>query len=616
MPFGRGWRIVSKACKWGDMATFSRSARLGAATFALCLAGLSSHALDRLDFTVAGGDKGLERDLRGASGLLAAERAKRTDALDLFTDARAEYGRLLAALYAKGHYGPVIHVLIDGREAAEIAPLDAPSRIGLVSVTVDPGPGFAFSRASIGPLAARTELPAGFAVGQVAASDVIKGAVQAGVDGWRAFGFAKAAVGGQSLVADHANSTLSAAIEMAPGPRLRFGPLVINGTQRLREDRARAIAGLPEGARFSPVEEARVAERLRRSGVFSSVTLTEDDAITPPDLLGITADLVEAKTRRYTFGAEIASYDGAVLSGSWLHRNLLGGGERFEIGGEVAGIAGQTGGADYRFGVTLDRPATFGADTTLNLGVSLEQVNDVDTTSQIVDISAGFTHYFSSSLQGHAALAFAASNGRDAAGAFSYRSLDVPLGLTWDRRDSKTDATRNFYLDGGVKPFYGFGNTDNGVQLTFDARAYKGLGADNRVVLAARLQGGAVLGADLMDTPRDDLFFSGGGGTVRGLPYQSLGVTITRGVTDITIGGNRFAAASLEARVKVSEKLGLVGFVDAGLVGVGGDTDWQAGAGLGVRYATGIGPVRLDVALPVHGDGKGAQIYVGLGQAF
>jgi translocation and assembly module TamA len=125
-----------------------------------------------------------------------------------------------------------------------------------------------------------------------------------------------------------------------------------------------------------------------------------------------------------------------------------------------------------------------------------------------------------------------------------------------------------------------------------------------------------VLGADLLGTPRDDLFYSGGGGTVRGQPFQSLGVTVNDGGTDITIGGNRFLAGSLEARVKVTEKLGLVGFVDMGLVGDGTASDWQAGAGLGVRYATGIGPVRLDLALPVHGDGSRAQIYVGLGQAF
>ena len=211
-------------------------------------------------------------------------------------------------------------------------------------------------------------------------------------------------------------------------------------------------------------------------------------------------------------------------------------------------------------------------------------------------------------------MAFSASQGRDAAGDYAYRSLDLPLGVIWDRRDSKTDPTKLFYLDVSAKPFFGFGNTDNGARLSFDARGYKALG--DRVVLAARLQGGAVLGADILDTPRGDLFYSGGGGTVRGQPYQSLGVTVDDGGTAVNIGGNQFLGASLEARVKVSDKFGLVGFVDMGLVGVqGAGHDWHAGAGIGVRYATGVGPVRLDVALPV-GDGKSAQVYVGLGQSF
>ena len=598
------------------MTALPRRVLLGAASLALCLSGVGSYALDRLDFTVSGADKQLERDLRAASGLLATERGKRTAALDLFADARAEYGRLLAALYAAGHYGPVIHVLIDGREAADIAPLDAPSQIGRIQVTVELGPRFTFSRATIAPLAPRTELPTGFAIGQVAASDTISQAVQAGIDGWRAIGHAKAGVGGQDLVADHGAATLGAAITMAPGPVLRFGPLTIHGTERLRPERARVIAGLPEGARYSSAEVGRVAERLRRSGVFTSVSVTEDEAITPPDFLGISVDLIEARLHRYTFGAEIASQDGVVLTGSWLHRNLFGGAERLEITGEIAGIAAQTGGIDYVFGVTLDRPATPDPDTTLNLALDFAKVNDVDANLTLLGLSAGFTHYFGDTLQAHAALGFSAMTGRDAAGDFSYRTAEIPLGLTWDRRDSKTDATRLFYLDLGAKPFYGFGATDNGVQLTFDARAYKALDKANRLILAARLQGGAILGASLLDTPRDDLFFSGGGGTVRGLPYQSLGVTVDDGGTLVTLGGNRFLAGSLEARVKLTDTFGLVGFLDAGLVGNEADSDWQAGAGLGVRYATGIGPVRLDLALPVHGDGKGLQVYVGLGQSF
>ena len=167
----------------------------------------------------------------------------------------------------------------------------------------------------------------------------------------------------------------------------------------------------------------------------------------------------------------------------------------------------------------------------------------------------------------------------------------------------------------------GFGTTGSGARLKTDLRAYRGFGADNRLVLAGRLQTGVVLGSGLIDTPRDDLFLSGGGGTVRGQPYQSLGVNVLRGPASYQRGGTYFLAGSLEARTKVTQTIGLVGFLDAGRVGVDGFFDgvgdWHAGAGLGIRYATGFGPIRLDVAAPVGGTtGKGVQIYVGLGQAF
>jgi translocation and assembly module TamA len=602
------------------MPAVTQRALLVAATLTLGLAGFSGKALEQLEFSVAGGDAALEDDLRAASVLLASQKARKVESLDLFADARAEYGRLIGALYARGHYGPVIHVRIDGREAASIAPLDAPEVIRRIEVTVEPGPVFAFSRAELVPLAPGTELPEGFAVGRVAESGVIKAAVQAGVDGWRNRGNAKASVAAQDLQADHAASQLSAQVELAPGPVLRFGRLAVNGAVRMREDRVRKIAGLPTGERFDPREEARAAERLRRTGVFSSVALTEDDQITPPDSLGITADVVENKTRRYTFGAEIATDDGVLLTGAWLHRNLLGGGERLEITGKVANLLADSSGLDYALGVTLDRPATPGPDTTLNLGLNLERKDEVDYRANSFGTTIGFTHYFSDQLTARAAIGYDFITGRDAAGDFTYRSVTLPLGATWDRRDSKTDATRNFYIDLNAKPFFGFGNTDNGVRLAFDARGYRALGAGKAVVLAARLQGGAVLGADILDTPRDDLFYSGGGGTVRGQAYQSLGATVDDGGTPVDLGGNTFLGASLEARVKVSQRIGVVGFADFGLIGVDGfsaaRSDWHAGAGIGVRYATGVGPVRLDVAMPLHGGGDSVQVYVGLGQAF
>jgi translocation and assembly module TamA len=71
----------------------------------------------------------------------------------------------------------------------------------------------------------------------------------------------------------------------------------------------------------------------------------------------------------------------------------------------------------------------------------------------------------------------------------------------------------------------------------------------------------------------------------------------------------------------VTDRIGVVGFVDAGSVGIDGFTGdtagSHAGAGLGVRYDTTIGPIRADLAAPVDGDtGDGVQFYIGLGQAF
>lgn len=607
---------------------YSRSirmkARVFAAAFGLCLmASTGGQALDRLDFSVAGASKALEKDLRAASVLLAAQKSGKTEAQDLFADARAEYASLLDALYARGHYSAVIHVYVDGVEAAAIAPLDAPSAISAVKVVVDPGPAFTFSRANVTPLAGGSDIPKGFAVGKPAESGVVLEAVTAGVNGWRAQGHAKAAVATQNLSADHAKQLLSAEVALNPGPRLRFGPLTIKGAERMREARVRAIAGLPEGAVFRPRDLERAASRLRRTGVFKSVTLTEDDFITRPDLLGITATLVEEKRRRYTFGAQIGSNDGLSLNGAWLHRNLFGGGERLTLNGDISNIGVQSGGADFNLGIKLDRPATFTADTTASVAVTYGKMNEADYDADLFSATVSLAHVFSDSLSGKAGLSYDFAAITDPLGKSTYRALSLPISLTWDRRDSKTDATRNIYAEAEVKPFLGFGITDSGVRIKADLRGYKALGENRSFVLAARVQAGAVLGASLMGTPRDYLFYSGGGGTVRGQPYQSLGVSVLRSAlgTQFQTGGKTFVGGSVEARVKMTDSIGLVGFVDVGRVDAnsffsdfGG---WHAGAGLGVRYATAVGPIRLDLAAPVGGDtGDGMQVYVGLGQSF
>ncbi len=591
---------------------------------AAALAGLLAYpfvakAFEPVDFTIKGGDFAA---VRAASGLLTLEPDATSE--EILAAARAEYARLVGALYAEGHYAPVVSVRLDGQEAADIAPLNSPPVVRSISVTIDPGPAFRFGSVSVSPLAPGTSLPGDFQPGELARSVTLREAAAAGVNGWRDAGHAKARIADQDIVADHEAQTLSAHIDIAAGPKLRFGAVAVAGQERTRENRVRKIAGLPSGTSFSPAELARAEARLRRTGTFSSVAIVEDDAITAPDLLGTTIKVVEEKPRRLSFGAELSSLEGAELSGSWLHRNMFKGAERLEITGSISNIGSSNSGIDYKLGLAIDRPATLTPDTTLRFATNFERIDEADYLANHFDLTLGLTHYFSEQLTGRLNVAYNYENGyavssdgltRDD---FLFRSLALPVGVVWDKRDTKTDAKQGFYLDVEAKPFFGLGTTDSGVRLKGDLRAYRGFGQDARFVLAARLQFGAVLGADALNTPRDELFYSGGGGTVRGQPYQSLGVSVARSGTTFKIGGTHFIGASVEARIKATEKIGLVGFVDAGQVGLGsfsGGT--HAGAGLGLRYDTGLGPIRLDLAAPVSGTtGKGLQIYVGLGQAF
>ena len=131
-----------------------------------------------------------------------------------------------------------------------------------------------------------------------------------------------------------------------------------------------------------------------------------------------------------------------------------------------------------------------------------------------------------------------------------------------------------------------------------------------------------MLGANALDAPADFLFFSGGGGSVRGQPYNDLGIDTALIGATVRRGGLSFVGAQLETRYGVTDSIGVVGFYDIGFIGKTsdpfGEGDWHAGAGLGIRYNTGIGPIRLDIATPTTGDraGERVEVYIGIGQSF
>jgi translocation and assembly module TamA len=105
---------------------------------------------------------------------------------------------------------------------------------------------------------------------------------------------------------------------------------------------------------------------------------------------------------------------------------------------------------------------------------------------------------------------------------------------------------------------------------------------------------------------------------VRGFAYRSLGPH----AFGEPIGGRSLVEGSVEARIRVTDTIGIVPFVDAGTAFEGslpnGSQRLRVAAGLGLRYHTGIGPIRLDVAVPLgreRGD-RPVAVYLGFGQAF
>lgn len=583
----------------------------------------------KVDFAIAGDT--MEKRLKGASTLWADRDEPASGAAGLIAKARGDYRRLLAALYAEGHYGPTISIRIDGREAADLAPDATLSDPATVAITVDPGPLFHFREAEIvnqaPPAPNRRDQIAdpreeGFAQGAVARSGAVLRAERLAVEAWRYQGHAKASVADRRIVAAHDADVIDARITVEPGRKAYYGNVTVEGAERVDAEWIAWMTGLRHGEEYNPNDIKRASTRMARLDLFRAARFQEAEFINDDGLLPITYIVQERKPRRFGVGGTWSSIDGIGVEAFWLHRNLFGRGERLKIEGKVGGI-GHTMKPDeftYRVGASFIKPGVYTPDTTFSATLFGDREVLEAYTRTAVTLSAGFSHEFSEQLSGR--LFANASRARfddDEYGRRDFMTAGLSAGLTYDSRDNAADATRGIFLDGTIEPFYEFNRGKAAVRATAEARAYYGFGKDARVVLAGRVKLGMLAGPSAADLPPDLLFFAGGGGSVRGYAYRNIGVETPTGNV---VGGRSLAEASIEARMRVTDSIGVVAFADAGYVGEDTipsfDDRLRIGVGGGLRYITGLGPIRLDVAMPLDrrpGDPK-IGFYVGLGQAF
>lgn len=576
-------------------------------------------------------DGNLLSDLEAASLLVGKKDLLPSGTVGLIQRARDDQANLIGKLYEYGYFGSTVSITLDGRPLESISvteTLGMGDRTVPVVVTVDPGETFTFGKivlaGSPGDAARDAAAEAGLRQGGIATSTAIHDAANAIVLAWQREGHPFARIADQQIIADHATKTVDVTFEVAPGPSARIGAVEVTGTDRLDPEFVLQQAEVPTGEEYDPDIIAQTRKNLGRIEALGSAIVKTGDQVDADGTVPLIIEVSERKPRTIGLGGYMSTTEGVGGEIFWQHRNLFGAGEKLRLSAELS-RAITTGSYDDiesytgRIGIQYEEPGVFGPRVNwLVRGLALqEHVNPYERRGIVLE--TGYSYRMSDELTLTGLVSYDLSHIDDAYGSKDFSLVSTPLLAVYDSRDNALDATSGMYARLLAEPQYGT-DTEK-LFFTGDAelRLYHALDTDGRFVLAARGKAGSVVGADLDEIPAHRRFYAGGGGSVRGYNYLDIGPSVPGyGPT----GGMSRVEGSLEARVRVTDSVGFVGFADAGYVAetslFGGDDVFQLSAGLGLRYYTAVGPIRLDVAVPLNPRKKDPDfaVYFGIGQSF
>lgn len=588
--------------------------------------------IDPLDYTITldtgATDRQLRKSLERTSLLLAEEDDPVSGDLGLVIKARDDRDRLIATLYENALYGGVVSVTIAGQDLDSLPPNPSFDRSAPVpvSITIQPGEPFTLGEVRLEGDAARLD-PAEFdlAPGENAGSLVILKAAEQMAERLKEEGRPLTQVTRREVVADHETRTVDLTIAVEAGPVAPLGPVTVKGARAVDSKFVQYYSRLRPGQTYSPEQLRKAGERLRTLGVFSSVTINEAEGLDADGSLPIGIVVSEGKHRYFGIGASYSSLDGGGIEGYWGHRNLFGEAESLRIEGSVRGLGeledvSDVSSLDYTAGITFIKPGAFVPSGTLEAsirGSTLEtDFYDAATVTGKISYSYELTDFDTVS----AGVSLAYDSVDDAFGDDNeYLTFGIPVGYIRDTRDNRLNATEGHYGTVTLTPSYDFFGQTFFTSLEGSISAYLGFGEEDRFVLAGRLNAGTLVGGgDLSAIPATRRFFAGGGGSVRGYSFQEI---TPYNAEDEGTGGRSYVTANLEARINVTETIGFVPFLDIGTVTdntVPDFSDIKMGAGVGLRYMTPFGPLRLDVAVPLdpYEGGSRYAIYAGIGQSF
>ena len=441
-------------------------------------------------------------------------------------------------------------------------------------------------------------------------------------------GYAFAEIDEPELLIDHDRNEGDLALPVEPGGKYVFGEVVSSDPDFLSGRHIASIARFEPGETYQRSLSLDLRRAVTATGLVSAVSVTPREVQAPvgdePGVVAMDVEMTRAKLRTIAGAIGYGSEEGFRVQASWEHRNIF----PPEGSLRVRGIAGTQ---EQLAGITFRKNNFGGRDKVLTLDAYASNVDNVAYEARTVAITG--TYERSSTLLFQKPLAWAlgaeilATDERNRVISGiprprqTYFIAAVFGRATIDTTDSLLNPTQGFRLTGYLAPET---SRTAGQQYYYlrnqaDASYYQSVGSDT--VLAGRVRFASIPGAPLFAIAPSRRLYAGGGASVRGYGYQAVG---PRNDLGEPVGGRSLVEASVEARVGTGffdGALSVVPFFDVGSVSIESTPNFRFikyGAGVGVRYESGFGPLRLDVGVPLNPEPDDAPVavYVSLGQAF
>lgn len=514
-----------------------------------------------------------------------------------------------------------------GRFAASVAvSLDETAAPMVLTFRLDPGPQFMLTGLRLlspdGQPAAGPALPDAAALGLTIPSPFsAKAIVDAGTK-LEAFprhrGYPFATIKDRHVTANFADKEVSVVWTVDLGPKATLGPVAFRGLSSVKASYLAGLVPWQAGETYDSGTLEGYRKKLSALNLFASIQVKPDATVQPDGQVPVVVTVTERKHRTIKGGLNYKTDEGPGANLSWEHRNLFGGGEKLALGAGVSQVS-RTG------EVTFEKPSFLLPKNTLRAKGRFADEDKEAYTGKSLTGTASLRYKFTEAFSAAAGLGYRATHidedksrpwEDDTRYAFAY----VPIEASLDTRDNLLNPQKGVMAKLSLAPYWGTMRTSpNFIRPEATLATYLKLADKPGLVLALRGTVGANLGAESSDISPDLRFYAGGSGSIRGYPYQTVGPLIGHK----PLGGDSVATFSAEMRLRVTELIGIVPFLDGGSAFTKAlppyDQPILLAGGLGLRVYTPVGPIRLDVATPLtrrKDIDDIAQFYCSIGQSF